>query len=269
MLTRVGFIGQDPCNRSIDYQVTELHRQFFHGLGAFTGWGVKNAGIGGPVDLPVWHGSCEAAARMTHEPAPTPQRDPALMLDRLRKECAGRHDIWVFGYASLIWRPEFDAVEHRAALVRGWHRALRMRSRINRGTPQQPGLVFALLPGGACRGVVYRLRPDSADTELDRLWAREMVTGVYDPRWLPCRTAQGTVSALAFTLSRRSDSYMGRLADEQMLHILRHASGRYGSTLAYLADTATALRQQGVHDREIERLMALATRHGLVPAVGA
>jgi cation transport protein ChaC len=198
-----------------------------------------------------------------------PLRDPAAMLDALRKDCASRHDIWIFGYASLIWRPEFDAVEHRSALVRGWHRALRMRSRINRGTPQQPGLVFALLPGGACRGVVYRLRREQADAELDRLWAREMVTGVYDPRWLPCHTGHGTVSALAFTLSRRSDSYMGRLADEQMLHILRHASGRYGSTLAYLADTATALRARGVHDREIERLMALAQRHGLVPAASS
>jgi len=203
---------------------------------------------------------------MTPAPALTALRDPAPMLERLRRDCAGRHDIWIFGYASLIWRPEFDAVEHRSALVRGWHRALRMRSRINRGTPQQPGLVFALLPGGACRGVVYRLRRDSADAELDRLWAREMVTGVYDPRWLPCRTAHGTVSALAFTLSRRSESYMGRLPDEQMLHILRHASGRYGSTLAYLADTAMALRAQGVRDREIERLMALAVRHGLMPA---
>jgi len=187
-------------------------------------------------------------------------------LARLRTECAGRGELWVFGYASLIWRPEFDAVEHRSALVRGWHRALRMRSRINRGTPQQPGLVFALLPGGACRGVVYRLRRDTADEELGRLWAREMPTGVYDPRWLPCKTALGTVSALAFTLSRRSESYMGRLADEQVLQILRHASGRYGSTLDYLADTAVALRSQGVHDREIERLMKLAAFHGLVPA---
>jgi len=59
---------------------------------------------------------------------------------------------------------------------------------------------------------------------------------------------------------------MGRLADDQMLHILRHASGRYGTTLAYLADTAKALGEQGVRDREIERLMALAQRHGLVPS---
>lgn len=191
-------------------------------------------------------------------------RDPAEQLERLRRLWGGQADLWVFGYASLIWRPEFDAAEHRPALVRGWHRALRLRSRVNRGSPQQPGLVFALLPGGACRGVVYRLRPESAGDELLRLWAREMPTGAYDARFLRCHTAGGVVPALAFTLARRSEACVGRLTDEAMLHVLRHARGRYGSTLDYLAATATALRQHGVRDREVERLMALARQHGLL-----
>ncbi len=191
-------------------------------------------------------------------------RDPAEGLRQLRTEWRGHREWWVFGYASLIWRPEFDAAEHRPALVRGWHRALRMRSRINRGTPQQPGLVFALLPGGACRGVVYRLRAESADDELNRLWAREQPTGVYDARLLPARTAHGVVPALAFTLSRRSVACVPRLPDPEMLHVLRHAHGRYGSTLDYLAQTARALRERGLRDREIERLMALAREHRLL-----
>jgi cation transport protein ChaC len=191
-------------------------------------------------------------------------RDPAQALQRLRQQWPGSGERWVFGYASLIWRPEFDAAEHRSGLVHGWHRTLRMRSRVNRGTPQQPGLVFALLPGGACRGVVYRLRPDSAEHEIERLWAREMPTGVYDARLLPCRTPQGPVVALAFTLSRHSESCLPRLPEAELLHVLRHARGRYGSTLEYLALTAAALRERGVRDREIERLMALARRHTLL-----
>jgi len=190
-------------------------------------------------------------------------RDPAVALQVLRALWSQHSDWWVFGYASLIWRPEFDAAEHRPALVRGWHRALRMRSRVNRGTAQQPGLVFAMLPGGACRGVVYRLKPAQAQAELDRLWVREQPTGVYDARLLPCHTSHGPVVALAFTLSRRSESCLPRLDDAQMLHILRHARGRYGSTLDYLAQTATALRERGVRDREIERLMRLAQAQGL------
>ncbi len=228
-------------------------------------WPVKDAG-----HSPRWRrhrlrsGERNIAFAVNHRIAPELiVRDPQQALQRLRHEWHGHAERWVFGYASLIWRPEFDAAEHRTALVHGWHRALRLRSRVNRGTPELPGLVFALLPGGACRGMVYRLRTEHAEAELERLWAREMPTGVYDARLLPCRTPQGTVAALAFTLSRRSEACLPRLPDEEVLHILRHARGRYGSTLEYLAETATALRQHGVRDREIERLMALTRRHGL------
>jgi glutathione-specific gamma-glutamylcyclotransferase len=186
------------------------------------------------------------------------------MLQNVLSVWGGRSDFWVFGYASLIWRPEFEAAEHRPALLRGWHRALRMRSRINRGTPECPGLVFALLPGGACRGMAYRIPRQQVQAQLERLWAREMITGVYDPRVLACHTHGGAVPALAFTLSRRSEACVPRLGDEQLLDVLRHASGRFGTTLQYLHETALALRRCGVHDREVERLIALAFRHRLL-----
>lgn len=138
-----------------------------------------------------------------------------------------------------------------------------MRSRVNRGTPDQPGLVYALVSGGRCKGMVYRIPKARAKAELDRLWLREMPTGVYTPRWLRCHTAGGDVKALAFTLSRRSPSYMGQIDDEQMLHILRHARGRYGSTVDYLVHTARSLQALRMCDQESQRLLALAQRQGL------
>ena len=197
-------------------------------------------------------------------------RDPAALLAEAVDSWGGRDDLWVFGYASLIWRPEFEAAEQRPAMVHGWHRALEMRSRINRGTPQCPGLVFALVPGGSCRGMAYRIERRRVRRELERLWEREMPTGVYDPKWLCSRTPQGPVTALGFTLSRSSPNHMGLVPDEQMLDILKTACGRYGSTLEYLLETASSLRRCGIRDREIERLVALAHRHSLAagPASG-
>ena len=86
---------------------------------------------------------------------------------------------------------------------------------------------------------------------------------MYDPRWLRCRTPGGEVTALAFTLSRSSPSFTGAIADTDMLHILRHANGRYGSTLDYLVRTAQALQSHGMCDRESARLLALARHHRL------
>jgi glutathione-specific gamma-glutamylcyclotransferase len=201
---------------------------------------------------------------MSPIPAVAPVRDPRVLLDRTLKAWGGHRDLWVFGYASLIWRPEFEAAERRPAWVHGWHRALQMRSRVNRGTPELPGLVFALISGGSCRGFVYRVPRRHAAEELERLWLREMPTGVYDPAWLRCRTPAGPVLALAFTLSRKSPNHTGRISDVQMLEILRGAVGRYGSTLDYLIETAQALRGNGIRDREIERLESLARHHGLI-----
>jgi cation transport protein ChaC len=190
-------------------------------------------------------------------------RDPAPLLEGVLRQWGGHDDLWVFGYASLIWRPEFESPEQRPARVQGWHRALRMRSQVNRGTPDCPGLVFALLPGGACRGVAYRVPASRARQEMHRLWEREMVTGVYDPRLLRARTPSGEVQALTFTLSRDSPACLPPLDDQRLLHILRHACGRFGTTLDYLVQTWQALRERGIHDREIERLMGVARRGGL------
>ena len=115
---------------------------------------------------------------MSHPDLLHPLRDPAPMLERVLQQWGGRRDLWVFGYASLIWRPEFDYTARWRATVHGWHRALKMWSRVNRGTPQHPGLVFALLPGGSCHGMVFRIPRQDAEATLQRLWDREMMTGV-------------------------------------------------------------------------------------------
>ncbi|MEK9802941.1 MAG: gamma-glutamylcyclotransferase [Curvibacter sp.] len=182
------------------------------------------------------------------------------MLSHTLQQWGGHDDLWIFGYASLIWRPDFDYEERRTAHVRGWHRALRMWSRINRGTPEQPGLVFALLTGGSCHGMVFRVRQAQVHDVLHTLWAREMPTGVYDPRWLRCETAHGPVSALAFTLSRRSPNYTGSLSPDQYRHIFTHAHGRYGSTHDYARQTYDSLRAHGIRDRALEALLAHAPR---------
>ena len=205
-----------------------------------------------------------AAAYAPYQHLRQPGRDPERLLAQARahwQRHAGAHpDLWVFGYASLIWRPDFDFTERHATRIHGWHRALAMWSRVNRGTPEQPGLVFALLPGGSCQGMVYRVPRRHAEAVFDTLWAREMPSGVYDPRWLPCQTPHGTVNALAFTLSRKSPNHTGVLPDHEYRRIFEQASGRYGTTRDYAQATHEGLVKMGIHDRALARLLALAPK---------
>jgi len=197
-------------------------------------------------------------------------RDTAALFARTLREWQGQchdggapPDLLLFAYGSLIWRPDFEFIESHLARVQGYHRALRMRSRVNRGCPEQPGLVLALLSGGSCRGLVFRVPAANGEAVLRQLWEREMPNGVYEPRWLTCETAQGHWRALAFTLSRHSPNWTGEIADVELLHIFRNASGRYGTTLDYLMRTVLGLREHGIRDSELERQWHLAARHGL------
>lgn len=187
-----------------------------------------------------------------------PLRDPQPLLEKALREWGGHSDLWIFGYASLIWRPDFEFAERRPARVHGWHRALKMWSRINRGTPECPGLVFGMLSGGSCQGMVFRIPKSQGRDTLARLWQREMVTAVYDPKFLSCHTTHGPVRALAFTLSRKSPSHTGLLSEEQYQRIFSTASGCYGSTLDYVQATLDELRRHNIRDRTLERLLRLA-----------
>jgi glutathione-specific gamma-glutamylcyclotransferase len=194
------------------------------------------------------------------ETLPKPLRDPAPMLEKVLQEWGGHEDLWVFGYGSLIWKPDFEFAERRPAKVHGWHRALRMWSRINRGTPERPGLVLGLFSGGSCRGMVFRIPRAAGHDVLQILWPREMSLAVYDPRWLTCATTHGPVRALAFTLSRKSPSHTGVLSEEEYRRIFANSTGKYGTTFDYVHRTLEELRRHNIRDRELERLLKLARR---------
>jgi glutathione-specific gamma-glutamylcyclotransferase len=173
------------------------------------------------------------------------------------RDWRGDQDVWVFGYGSLIWKPEFDFIEQRSALLPGHHRALCLWSRINRGTPELPGLVFGLEAGGECHGMAFRVAAELVLPIFETLWRREMATGAYHPSWIDCQTPQGAVKALAFVIDRAGPAYVPEPSDDALIEIILRASGIYGSCLEYVTQTADALEAVGIHDA---RLSALVTR---------
>ncbi len=147
-------------------------------------------------------------------------------------------------------------VETRRAKVFGYHRGLYLWSRVNRGTPEQPGLVLALDRGGSCNGLAMRLSADQARSHLSTLWYREMAMGSYNPAWLRCTLATGHATrALAFVMRRDVKTYAGRLNDDLIRHVFRRAQGRYGTTHDYVARTVQALREADMPDRALEAIL--------------
>ena len=158
---------------------------------------------------------------------------------------------WVFGYGSLLWNPLFPVAEARPATIHGLHRRFCLRSLASRGTLDRPGLVLGLEPGGACRGVAYRLPSALALDELHLLWRREMVVGSYKPVWVRANAGERTITALAFTVKRDHPQY-AHLTLAQEARVIATACGAFGSSCDYLMHTRAALAGFGIVDRYLE-----------------
>lgn len=177
-------------------------------------------------------------------------------LDHTLSQWHDNGEFWIFGYGSLIWRPEMPALEAVKGRVLGYHRGLYLWSRHNRGTPEQPGLVLALDRGGSCSGIAYRADPTDLRGKLEALWQREMSMGSYRPAWLRCVLADGRqVSVLTFVMRRGIPTYAGHLPDSIVRTVFQHACGRYGTTLEYVTRTVEALRASGICDATLEALL--------------
>lgn len=173
------------------------------------------------------------------------------------KDFDSGHDLWVFGYGSLMWRPGFDFIEQVPARLIGEHRALCVYSFDHRGTPERPGLVLGLDRGGACRGLAFRVAAEKRDATVAYLREREQTTNVYREVmrsvWLDDGSGR-RVSALAFVVDRGHVQYAGKLTLADQLRHVRQGHGRSGINTDYVIATVAAIEQLGFRDRGLHQL---------------
>ena len=173
---------------------------------------------------------------------------------------ADTHDLWIFAYGSLMWRPGFVAEEVVHARLVGWRRSFCIYSRFHRGSARRPGLVLGLDRGGVCEGLAFRISAANARETLRYLREREQVASVYREALVPVTLMSGErpeVMALTFLVERAHPSYAGQLGLAKQAHFIRGGAGRSGNNIDYLASTLAHLNQLGIRERELERLLGL------------
>src|SRR5471030_275522 len=138
-------------------------------------------------------------------------------------------DLWVFGYGSLMWQPDFPHAETKSARVHGYHRALCILSSRYRGTPERPGLVMGLCRGGSCWGMAFRVLAGQAKEVLDILWKREMLNNVYLPTFVSV-TLPGTrrIQALAFVADTTHRQFVRELDVAGRARLVAQGVGQRG-----------------------------------------
>lgn len=165
--------------------------------------------------------------------------------------------MWVFGYGSLVWNPEFPVAERLVARLSGYARTFCMSSVHHRGTPDLPGLVLALdaRRGESCTGLALRVEPGHEADTLVRLRERELVSSAYLERRLPLTLADGrAVEAVAYVVDPDHDQYRGALTLEEQARIIADATGGRGPNDEYLYNTSSHLADLGISDPDLDWL---------------
>lgn len=198
------------------------------------------------------------------DPGPDPSRIPIAddeleaLAERLHREAEGEA-LRVFAYGSLIWKPDFDAVESRVGAIKGWHRSFCLRMTRWRGSLAQPGLMLALKRGGYCKAIVFRLNDDDRLGQIRRMLRREIGTleDAAAIRWIRVQTDEGPVRALVFWADPKGAHVTSKLSLDVVAAVLARACGHRGSCAEYLYLTVKHLEARGIRDLNLWKLQTL------------
>ena len=179
-----------------------------------------------------------------------------------------RGDLWIFGYGSLMWHPDFGYRRKSVGLVWGYHRALCILSTRYRGTSRRPGLVMGLCHGGSCWGMTFLVPAERVRSVLAKLWRREMLRKVYEPRLVPVRVDRGKrVRALTFIADPKHPQHVHELDLDGRARLVAQGVGQRGRCTEYIRKTLEHMYELGVTDPHLERVLetAEAIRSSAVP----
>ncbi|XP_041352383.1 putative glutathione-specific gamma-glutamylcyclotransferase 2 [Gigantopelta aegis] len=172
--------------------------------------------------------------------------------------------IWVFGYGSLLWKPNFEHKSRRVGHIRGFVRRFWQGNTTYRGTPNEPGRVANLVEseGGIVWGVAFQVTGKEQVTKaLDHLTNRECTNGGYTSlvtTFYP-RDKNNCVPVLVFTATEDNPCYLGDADLPQMSKQIVTAKGHAGSNVEYVTKIADYVRNHIPEDND-EHLFDLDTK---------
>jgi cation transport regulator ChaC len=169
--------------------------------------------------------------------------------------------LWIFGYGSLLFRPDFPFERSAVATVAGLARRFHQGSPDHRGTPARLGRVVTLVrePGASTTGIAYEVRADDAESVLGALDLREQ--GGYERLEVDVVLAdRGSLRATTWIAPPDNPFWLGDAPLEAIAEHVRDARGPSGTNLDYVLALDDKLKGLGIDDAHVAALAALARR---------
>ena len=161
----------------------------------------------------------------------------------------------MFGYGSLIWRPDLPFVEKRVARIDGWERRFWQGSHDHRGLPHAPGRVVTLIPRatGWCTGMAYLIRSDVAVETFSKLDYREK--NGYERHQVDLIFRDGgEADGIVYIASQHNEAFLGPASMDDLVTQIRGSVGPSGTNVDYVIELATALRTLHIEDMHVFEL---------------
>lgn len=176
-------------------------------------------------------------------------------------------DIWIFGYGSLVWRPDFKFAEKCPATVNDMVRRFWQGSTDHRGVPGKPGRVVTLetMAGATCWGMAYRIVAANAKPIIDALNFREKGGYRLESVNLTLHMSEPLpVKGMVYIGTPENPNYLGPETTKRIAAQVVDATGPSGPNYEYVLSLAEALREIEAYDPhvfEIENFVIEMLRH--------
>lgn len=163
-------------------------------------------------------------------------------------------DVWVFGYGSLVWRPDFPYLDSRVATISGWTRRFWQGSTDHRGVPAAPGRVVTLVedPVAVCWGKAYLIAAENRISVLGHLDYREK--GGYSMHEVDMafpRENNDTARGLIYIATPGNPNWLGEAPLMSIAYQVLESVGPSGDNVEYVLELAKALRNMGAEDDHV------------------
>ncbi len=164
--------------------------------------------------------------------------------------------VWIFGYGSLLFRPDFPFDHREVVRLDGWERRFWQGSTDHRGVPEAPGRVVTLVERAAarCHGVAFRVTRGEEERVLAYLDHRER--GGYTRASVALHTTSGAQieEAVTYIAHRDNPCWLGEAPLAAIAAQVRTAAGPSGKNRDYVLSLERVLAEAGIVDAHVSEL---------------
>uniref|UniRef100_G3PHP4 Gamma-glutamylcyclotransferase n=1 Tax=Gasterosteus aculeatus aculeatus TaxID=481459 RepID=G3PHP4_GASAC len=149
---------------------------------------------------------------------------------------AGKTSLWIFGYGSLVWKPDFKYKRSQVGYIQGYKRRFWHGDNFHRGNDELPGRVVT---------------GSEVEESLKYLNVRETVCGGYVTKMVDFfpegEEQQPPVQALVYIATTENALYLGPASSEAIGVQIAVCRGKTGHNLEYLLRLAEFMRSSCPH----------------------